>query len=949
MRRKKTAHQGRNRDSTETGLSLSIIVPLTEDAEKLSLFMESLQKIRKPMNKDYEVLLPVRDPGSARELLSGIPGLENLLERELIRLVTVPDHAGTGEAIRAGIENCSRENILILDTASLERSFNFDEFFNIREEEFAGNNLMLPVFREQEAGIGRDRFPLLLMKRPMAEYLLGLLPQDERDYQPELFYRLEKLGIEAVPRIISQQNPFAPPHKPRVGFPARLQRRAKLFWDWYLRIPLGEIRTAPHRKYPFLDLPSWFRSLFVLTAFLLAVILPLMSLGAGQSGDDEKHYVHAEKVYNYFATGGRDKSALDDPRLKLNYYGQSLDLLTYLVNRTLKIDHEYEARHFIIAITGFLCILFAGLLAARLGGYRAGWLTMLGMFFAPRFLGHAMNNPMDVPFALGYIFTLYHAFRFLERLPRFSNRHAFWIMMGIAFTISIRIGGLLLVPYLLMFAGLYVLFTRFGFKTFSTDWFRMVWRGLLYLGGISVGGYLISLIPWPYGFQKPFKNPFEALRTMENISVAIKVLFNGHIYWSNKLPWYYISLNILYTVPVALLAGFLLNIPLYPFYRKQVRPMFIFFLFFVVLFPVAFVIYKQSNVYGGWRHLLFVFPAMAVLSGFAWDRLIRLMKPGMARIAIGVLLIGGIVHPLIHIIRNHPLEYIYFNELIGIKKAYGRFETDYYMNSLRPGAEWLIENRLKNAAPPEDKKIRVATNGSVTYYLRHMEASTVPVYTRYYDRGEDDWDYAVYFCNYLDPYQLTHGLWPPSGTIKTIDVDGVPVCAVVERKSKADMEAIKMVLNRDFVHGIPALEEVNRKYTANEIVKLRLAEAYLQTGQLDKVQKVMDECLKIYPDYDKALNLKGVAYLQAGDLNQARSTFLHIIRVNYRFVSAYHNLGLLCMHMDPPDVQTAISYFQQAIQTNRAYRPSYQALATIYRQMGRVKEARQYENAANSL
>ena len=949
MRKKKTAHQGKNRDNTETGISLSIIVPLAEDEGKLSLFMDSLQKIRKPLNKDYEVVLPVKDPEAGKGILSGMPGLESLLEKELIRLVAVADQTGTGEAIRAGIENSSRDNILVFEPGTLERSFNFDEFFNIHEEELSGNNLLVPEFREQETGAGRNRLPVYLMKRPLAEYLFGALPLDERDYQKELLYRIGKLGIEAVPRSISQQNPFGPPQKSPGSLPERLGRRVKRFWDWYLRIPLGELRSAPHRKYPFLDLPSYFRSLFVITAFLIAVALPLMSLGAGQSGDDEKHYVQAEKVYNYFATGGKDKSSLNDPRLKLNFYGQSLDLLTYVINKAFKIDREYEARHFIIGITGFLCILFAGLLAARLGGYRAGWLTMIGMFLAPRYLGHAMNNPMDVPFALGYIFTLYHAFRFLEGLPRFSNRHAFWIMMGIAFTISIRIGGLLLVPYLFMFAGLYVLLIRFGFKTFSGDWFRMVWRGLLYLGIISVGGYLISLIPWPYGLQKPFKNPFQALRMMENITVAIKVLFNGSIYWSNRLPWYYISMNILYTVPVALLAGFLLNIPLYPFYRKQVRPIFIFFLFFVVLFPMAYVIYKKSNVYGGWRHLLFIFPAMAVLSGFAWDRLIRLLKNRTARIVLGVLLVGGIVQPLLHIVRNHPLEYIYFNELLGVKKAYGRFETDYYMNSLKPGADWLIANRLVNAVPPEGKKIRVATNGSVTYYLRHLKKTTLPIYTRYYDRGEYNWDYAVYFCNYIDPYQLTHGLWPPSGTIKTIDVDGVPVCAVVERKSKADMEAIEMVKNRDYTHGIPALEEVNRRDTANEIVKLRLAEAYLQTGQLDKVHRVMDECLRIYPDYDKALNMKGLAYLQAGDINQARSTFLHIIRVNYRFVSAYHNLGLVCMHMDPPDVQMAINYFQQAIQTNRAYRPSYMALAAIYRQLGRIQEARQYENAANAL
>jgi tetratricopeptide (TPR) repeat protein len=723
----------------------------------------------------------------------------------------------------------------------------------------------------------------------------------------------------------------------------------KRFINWNFRIPLKEIKTSPHRSLPFLDLPSYFRSLFVAVAAVIAVALPLMSLDAGQSGDDEKHYQHAEKVYNYFATRGEDQSALSDPRLKLNYYGQSLDLITYIVNRVFRIENEYEARHFIIAITGFLCILFSGLLARKLAGERAGLLTMILMFLAPRFLGHSMNNPMDVPFALGYIFTLYHTFQFLGKLPRFSRPHAAWVMLGIAYTISIRIGGLLLIPYLVMFAGLYVLFNRFGFKSFSPEWYRMVGRGLIYLGIISIGGYLISLIPWPYGLQKPFKNPFEALRMMANISVAIKVLFDGSIIWSNKLPWYYISTNILYTVPVVLLLGFILNALLYPFWKKDINPLLLFFLFFVVIFPLAYVVYKESNVYGGWRHLLFVFPAMTVLSGVAWDRLLRIVKPSAGRIAITVVLIGGTVHPLLHIFKNHPLEYIYFNELLGIKKAYGRFETDYYMNSLKPGTEWLIENVLNDVEPDEKNRVRVATNGNIGYYLRHSSDRAAQVYTRYYDRGEKDWDYAVYFCNYIHPYQLKNGLWPPAGTIKTIDVDGVPVCAVIKRETKADYKAIEMIRQRDYRNGIPALEAVNDKYPNNEIVKLRLAEGYLSTGQFSKAISICDECIGIYPDYDKAMNLKGVAYMESGNLETARNLFLQITRINYRFAPAYHNLGLVSIRTTPPDIQTALNYFQKSIDANRAYRPSYLAIAAIYRQQGMIREAEQYENVANSL
>jgi tetratricopeptide (TPR) repeat protein len=237
----------------------------------------------------------------------------------------------------------------------------------------------------------------------------------------------------------------------------------------------------------------------------------------------------------------------------------------------------------------------------------------------------------------------------------------------------------------------------------------------------------------------------------------------------------------------------------------------------------------------------------------------------------------------------------------------------------------------------------------VDYYLRQFGDKVRTRYTRYYDRGQYDWDYAVYSCNYINPYQLKNGLWPPEGTIHTIDVNGIPVCAVVKRTSKEDYRAISLIRQRDLVKGIPALEAVNRKYPNNEVVKLRLAEAYIQTRNFEKVHEVVAECLTIYPDYDKALNLKGVAYLQSGDFENAIETFRKIIRINYRFASAYHNLGLCYINMRPPEVEMALESFQKAIDVNAGYKPAYQAIASILHQMGRTQEANQYQSAADAL
>ena len=302
MSKQNKTRPGKAQDSKEKSLPLSIIIPLADDPEKLNLCLESLQKIRKPFEKDYEVILPVKDESQASKVITSRDGGSTLLEKGIMRILEVGDEANAEKAIRTGIESSSHENTLIFEPDNIERSFNFDEFFNIPEKSLEKKNIILPLFRGQEPGGGTDHSPMLLLRKSFAGYILYLDTRtgSNHDYQSPLFYYLSQLNIKPGRHVISQVNPFAAAVKTAGRFPANIPAGLNNFTDWYFRIPRREIKTSPHKKFSFLDIPSYFRSLFVVTAILIAIILPIMSLGAGQSGDDEKHYRHAEKVYNYF-------------------------------------------------------------------------------------------------------------------------------------------------------------------------------------------------------------------------------------------------------------------------------------------------------------------------------------------------------------------------------------------------------------------------------------------------------------------------------------------------------------------------------------------------------------------------------------------------------------------------------------------------------------------------
>lgn len=833
---------------------------------------------------------------------------------------------------------------VILAPGGWESQINPNEFFRLSLPEDPHQRCYYEILFKGK----KDQQPGgMILPAEVLRYLLVLYPDGLFPGQASMNHLMKKLGFEKREAVVNQE-PLSP--EP-AGSGTLISERIRMNLAWPTSMALKESRSPSLRNLFFIKENPLFRLAFLITAVAIFVILPLLSLGAGLSGDDEKHYEQAIKVYNYFKDG--DPSALNDSRYKLNYYGQSFDFFTYLAIRWLHLeDNPYEARHFMVAITGAIAILFTALLVKLFAGYSGGWLALILMFLSPRFLGHSFNNPMDIPFAMGNIFTLYHMILFLRKLPRISYRSAIWIAIGIGWTNGIRIGGLLLIPYLFMFSGLYLLLHKWPWKFFSAGWWKFAMKGLVTLVMISVAGYLLSLLTWPYALQDIINHPIQSFKVMTNIQVSIRVLYNGALHWSDHLPWHYIPVNILISVPVLILLGWLASLYTWFATRDEGSGFWYFMLWFTILFPIVFIIYRESNVYGGWRHMIFVYPSMLALSAMAISKIISRARRPWARWSLRAVVLLGLIHPLRHIIHNHPDTYIYFNEWSGgIGHTYGRFETDYYANSLGPATDYFLKKILPGLDTPDGSPITVTSNANIGYYFRNHRDQVVPHYSRYYDRGKDDWDYAILYCNYIHPYQLNHGLWPPKNTIHEIKVDKVVVAAIVERENRDDYLG-STLLEEGLTEQDPdkltrALDLLQRAVAYdenNESALLELGNAYSAFLRLDEARATMDELLAIYPDYDKAYNLKGYTYLLEADVTEDPSLMDEAIRVinmaitsNYKFYSGYYNLGLC--YMMKGDANNAIYNFREAIRYNSRFEVAYQKLADAYDSIGDTEMA----------
>lgn len=436
---------------------------------------------------------------------------------------------------------------------------------------------------------------------------------------------------------------------------------------------------------------------------------------------------------------------------------------------------EFLVRHIINTITGFLAILFTALMVRRFSGWMPALLALIAIVCSPSFFGHAFNNPKDIPFAAGYIMSLYYLIRLLKELPNAGHQTKVMLALSIGFTLSIRVQGLLPILFIVVFVFLHWLLTQASKK--DNHFVSYLKIGL----AICITGYILGILFWPFALRDPISGPLKANAEFDQFSyLTYYELFDGNRVF-NK-PWIYETKLIFLTAPIAILIGL---IPGFLFGWKRgnrSHTLSILLLVIATIFPIFWVAYQKSYVYNGWRHVIFIYPSLVAISILGWFWLVTLFKSAKVRtIVLGVVAIT-FLKPGIWSIVNHPYQYLYFNEIAGgVEGANGKYELDYWNQTPRAAFEWLIKNK------PEvlNGDIKVSSN-NIQEALKTFvpEGKNVKyAWTREYEWADNDWTYAIWTTRTLSKNQILGGYWPPKGTIHEIKVDGVTIAAVVKSEN----------------------------------------------------------------------------------------------------------------------------------------------------------------------
>jgi len=621
------------------------------------------------------------------------------------------------------------------------------------------------------------------------------------------------------------------------------------------------------------------KNAFVASLILAATILAFLAPRAAVNVDEQLHYPHAKQVINWYFTGGEDTSCLETPVTNLKYYGQSVDNFTALINRVFNIENEFLTRHFTGTFFFWLLLLFAGLIAFQLtGSFWVSALTVISLLAMPRLFGQAFGNLKDIPFATGYLTAVYMIVKFVIELPSPKWKTVILLGLAIAFTNSVRIGGLILFGHLAVaIIAAFILKPFLPKYIFSTKscLVRLLGQGL----AILLIGYFAGLLLWPFALQNIFQNPLESLQVMEHYKVSIRQIFEGEWLWSTQLPWYYLPKWLSISTPEYIIFGLAVFLALFFIKLNKQGSEQLFtglFLLFTLFFPIVYVVAIKANLYSGVRQMLFVLPLLAIFSAAGIWFLLNMISSKAIKSSLVIFYFFLMILPIKHQTATFPADYIYFNAISGGNiKAWSNYEYDYYFHGIKKSSEYVIDL-------VGNDEITLATNCNLSNYFE-KSPNIKYQYSRYLERSTVDWDYGLFGVDYIHPYLLKNGKWKSSEIIKTFFHAGNPIVVLLKRKDKKDFQGIIKSDNEEYDEAQILLESAIKSDENNVWLVLQMAKNSLKQSDFETFNRYLQKGRAVYPLYEPFYLLEAQYLFNKKEFREAKVVLDELVEINPRY------------------------------------------------------------------
>lgn len=486
---------------------------------------------------------------------------------------------------------------------------------------------------------------------------------------------------------------------------------------------------------------KYYRYAAITVLGIVGILILLTFRQYGITWDEELQSQYGLAIVDYYTSLFADRHYKEIYNLYL--YGGMFDGFASIFDRFTPFN-VYGTRHLLNALFGLLGLWGTWRLGRVTGGGIVGLTALILLALTPSYYGHMFNNPKDIPFAAGVVWSLYYMARCTAELPRIRWNLIFKLGLVFGFTLGVRVGGVMAFLF-------WMPIILWRVWQLSGDWIssglmprvaalvRIGWRLVL---PVFVFSYFIMLVCWPWAQENPLLNPFNALIEFEHFPHNVEVLLNGTTYMSTNLPWFYVPVYFGIQLPeflLGLLAFFIVS-KLWIWRGLAVTQKQALALVHMMAFlPPLYAVLGHSALYDGVRHFLFVVPLLCVLAALGLRQLVILLGRLAAATPKSYLrggLIGAAGFAAVTIASSqialmtelHPYEYIYANSLAGgVPGAYGRFELDYWGVSFKEAAEHLQDYVAREGGVPQGKIWRIAICGSWDSAMIYLPPDYQPV------------------------------------------------------------------------------------------------------------------------------------------------------------------------------------------------------------------------------
>ena len=461
---------------------------------------------------------------------------------------------------------------------------------------------------------------------------------------------------------------------------------------------------------------------FVLFFTCLYILIGIIIYRDYSVSTDEPNERRTMYVNLNYITTLMGKEPMDVPELDSyidRYYGIFLQMPTAVFEVGHKgLAYIYNGRHlytFGICVLGYIAFMF---LCKKL--FHSNLLALLGgamVALYPRFFAEQFYNIKDMCFVAVYMLAMWATYMLIE--SKFAWRWIFLFSFVAALATNVRIVGMV---FMILLIGYVWIACLLGKHVADGD--RLTCKKALLISVAVIAVYFVCLVMmYPVAWENPVRTIADIFTKFSNYDDwSGAIVFMGRIIPKEELPWYYIPVWMLISIPVWYLLLFLLtaaialckiivkirerNAALKDFFQYK------YFVWCILLMavPLGVIWIKHATLYSGWRHCYFLLPPLVLLALYGIEYLIKSGKKN-AQIAVSLLVVVGIIFQIRWICVNHPHEMVYFNSIGKIWAS--DFDRDYWHMAERQAYEYIVEN-------DDSEKITINSSGNL-FFLNLLE------------------------------------------------------------------------------------------------------------------------------------------------------------------------------------------------------------------------------------